>query len=77
VGSSFVHGLRWVREYMQSETDLLRLTLIGFATAVMMTECAVALFEAQSINAASAATRAQNYPAGIAGMVATWSAKYQ
>jgi hypothetical protein len=77
VGSSFVQGLRWVREYMQSETDLLRLTLIGFATAVMMTECAVALFEAQSINAASAATRAQNYPAGIAGMVATWSAKYQ
>jgi len=77
VGSSFVHGLRWVREYMQRETDLLRLTVTGFATAVIMTECAVALFEAQSINAATTATRAQNYPAGIASTVAEWSARYQ
>jgi hypothetical protein len=77
VGSSFVHGLRWVREYMQKETDLLRLTVTGFATAVIMTECAVALLEAQSINAARAGTRAQNYPAGIASTVASWSARYQ
>ena len=77
VGSSFVHGLRWVREYMQRDTDLLRLTLTGFATAVIMTECAVALFEAQSINAASAGTRAQDYPAGIASTVASWSTRYQ
>jgi hypothetical protein len=77
VGSSFVHGLRWVREYMQRETDLLRLTVTGFASAVIMTECAVALFEAQSINAASAGARAENYPAGIASTVASWSARYQ
>ena len=30
-----------------------------------------------SINAASAGTRAQNYPAGIASTVALWSARYQ
>jgi hypothetical protein len=62
---------------MQKETDLLRLTVTGFATAVIMTECAVALLEAQSINAARAGTRAQNYPAGIASTVASWSARYQ
>ena len=33
----------------------------GFAAAVIMTECAVALFEAQSINAATAPRRAQKY----------------
>jgi hypothetical protein len=76
VGSSFIEGLRWVREYMQRDADLLRLTLTGFATAVIMTECAVALIEAQSVNAASAGTRAQNYPPGIASTVATWSARY-
>ncbi len=76
VGSSFIEGLRWVREHMQSETDLLRLILTGFATAVIMTECAVALYAAQSINAAGARTRAQNYPAGIASTVAVWSARY-
>ena len=63
--------------YVQSETDLLRMTATGFAAAVIMTECAVALFEAQSINEASAPTRAQNYPAGIASTVAAWSARYQ
>ncbi len=77
VGSSFAHGLRWIREYMQRETDLLRLTVIGFASAVSMTECALALLEAQSINAASRATRAQSYPAGIASTVASWSVRYQ
>jgi hypothetical protein len=77
VGSSFVLGLGWVREYMQRDTDLLRLTLTGFSTAVIMTECAVALFEAQSMNAANANARAQNYPAGIASTVDSWSARYQ
>ncbi len=76
VGSSFVHGLRWVREYMQRDTDLLRLTVTGFATAVAMTECAVALFAAQSINAGNAGTRAQTYPPGIASTVASWSTRY-
>jgi hypothetical protein len=77
VGSSFVLGLGWVREYMQRDADLLRLTLTGFSAAVIITECAVALFEAQSINAASAGTRAQNYPAGIASTVGSWSARYR
>jgi hypothetical protein len=77
VGSSFVYGLRWVREYMQRDSDLLRLTVTAFATAVAMTECAVALFEAQSINAGGAGTRAQTYPAGIASTIASWSDRYR
>lgn len=76
-GSSFVHGYKWLSEYVKDDVGLLKMIADGFAAAVIMTECAVALFEAQSTSAARAAVRKKNYPERLAATVAEWAARYR
>jgi hypothetical protein len=76
-GSSFVHGFKWMSDYIGSEGDVLKMVADGFGAAVIMTECAVALFEAQSGTADTALTRRKNYPEWLAPTVAAWSPRYQ
>ena len=76
-GSSFVHGYKWVSDYIRDDVELLKMIADGFAAAVIMTECAVALFEAQSTSAARAAVRTKNYPEWLAATVAEWAPRYR
>ena len=75
-GSSFVHGYKWMRDYVRDDTELLKMIADGFAAAVIMTECAVALFEAQSTNVTRAAVRHRNYSESLAATVHAWAARY-
>ena len=76
-GSSFVHGFKWMTDYIRHDEATLKIVAEGFAAAVIMTECAVCLFEAQATNAARAAVRKANYPDWLAPTVAAWLPKYQ
>jgi hypothetical protein len=76
-GSSFVHGYKWMTDYIGNEEDILRMVADGFGAAVIMTECAVALFEAQAGTAESADRRKKNYPHWLVPTVAAWSPRYQ
>jgi hypothetical protein len=76
-GSSFVHGFKWMNDYVGSEGDVLKLVADGFTAAVIITECAVALFEAQSATAETAATRRRNYPEWLIPTVDAWSPHYR
>jgi hypothetical protein len=71
-GSSFVHGYKWMSDYVKDDTELLRMIADGFAAALIMTECAVALFEARSSNPARAAVRKKNYPERLTTTVDAW-----
>lgn len=84
LGSGFVHGFKWMSDYMfepsgkpLDDAGLLEVTLDAFGNAIRMTECAVALFEAQSIGLHPDPSRAPNYPAGLAHTVAEWSPRYR
>jgi hypothetical protein len=75
-GSSFVHGFKWMSDYVRTDVDTLRVIADGFAAALIMTECAVALFEAQATNPARAAVR-KNLPEYLSPTVNSWMAIYQ
>jgi hypothetical protein len=77
IGSSFVHGFKWMTDYVRDEEATLRVVGEGFAAAVVMTECAVCLFEAQATNPARAAVRKANYPEWLAPTVDAWTPRYQ
>jgi hypothetical protein len=77
IGSSFVHGFKWMTDYIRDDEATLKIVAEGFAAAVVMTECAVCLFEAQATSAARAAVRKANYPDWLAPTVAAWLPKYQ
>lgn len=77
IGSSFVHGFKWMTDYVRDEEATLRTVAEGFAAAVIMTECAVCLFEAQSTNPARAAVRKANYPEWLAPTVDAWIPRYR
>ena len=47
LGSGFVHGFKWARDYVDSDVELLEMTVDAFGAALRMTECAVSLFEVQ------------------------------
>jgi hypothetical protein len=72
-GSSFVHGFKWMSDYIGGEASVLKVVADGFGAAVIMTECAVALFEAQSGTAETAIRRQKNYPHWLEPTVAAWS----
>jgi hypothetical protein len=76
-GSSFVHGFKWMNDYVGGEVDLLKMVAAGFGGAVIVTECAVALFEAQSGTPDTASRRQKNYPDWLATTVASWSPRYR
>jgi hypothetical protein len=77
IGSSFVHGFKWMTDYIRDEEATLKIVGEGFAAAVIMTECAVCLFEAQAANPARAARRKANYPDWLAPTVDAWLPRYQ
>lgn len=82
LGSGFVHGFKWMNDYMfeQSELDdsgLLEVTLDAFGNAIRMTECAVSLFEAQSIGPDPDPARIRNYPEGLAKTVVKLAPRYK
>jgi hypothetical protein len=76
-GSSFVHGYKWMNDYVGTDEDLLKMIADGFAAAVIMTECAVALFEAQAGSADTAVRRRKNYPPWLVQTVEAWSPRYR
>jgi hypothetical protein len=75
--SSFVHGYKWMSDYVLDDVESLKVIAEGFAAAMVMTECAVALFEAQAINPARAAARKKNCPEWLAATVAAWTPRYR
>jgi hypothetical protein len=74
--SSFVHGFKWMTDYIHDDEDSLRMLDDGFAAAVIMTECAVALFEAQATHPAKAQLQSRNYPKSLLATVIDWSPRY-
>jgi hypothetical protein len=77
LGSGFVHGFKWAVDYVDDDADLLEMTLDAFQSALRMTECAVSLFEAQSVGPDSNPSRRRNYPVGLAETVAEWAPRYR
>lgn len=83
LGSGFVHGYKWLTEYINSdaaaaaECDILEITVDAFGAALRMTECAVALFEAQARSPDPNPARTRNYPDGIGDLVDRWAPLYR
>lgn len=75
-GSSFVHGYKWMSDYIGDDEDTLKLVADGFGAAVIMTECAVALIEAQSAAPDQLPRRRRNYPDWLRPTVAAWAPRY-
>lgn len=76
VGSGFVHGYKWMTAYLGTEEDVLAQLADSLAAAVIMTECAVALFEAQATHPARPRVRCRNYPAYLDPTVSLWRVRY-
>jgi hypothetical protein len=77
LGSGFVHGFKWLTDYVTDDSGLMEVTLDAFGNALRMTECAVSLFEAQSIGPQRDPRRARNYPEGLAETVVAWAPRYR
>lgn len=75
-GSSFVHGYKWMSDYVTGQRDIIAQISDGLAAAVIMTECAVALYEAQSTHPARTALRRRNYPHWLEPTVEAWRPLY-
>ena len=76
VGSSFVHGYKWMSEYIGSDKDVMAQISDSLGAALIMTECAVALYEAQATHPARSVVRAKNYPDYLEATVAAWRPLY-
>lgn len=77
VGSSFVHGYKWMTEYIGSDEDVMAQISDSLGAALIMIECAVALYEAQATHPAKSVVRARNYPDYLEATVAAWRPIYQ
>ena len=77
LSSGFVHGFKWLTDYVTDDSGLLEITLDAFGNAIRMTECAVSLFEAQSVGPQPDPKRVRNYPAGLADTVTDWAPRYR
>jgi hypothetical protein len=75
-GSSFVHGYKWMSDYVRNDEDTLRIVADGFAAALITTECALALFEAQATSPPRASVRRKNYPDWLSATVDEWAPRY-
>ncbi len=76
VGSSFVHGYKWMSEYIGSDEDVMAQISDSLGAALIMTECAVALYEAQATHPKRSVVRAKNYPDYLEATVAAWRPIY-
>ena len=77
LGSGFVHGFKWLIDYVRDDSDLLEVTLDAFGNALRMTECAVTLFESQSIGPRPDPRSMQNFPKGLTDTVTSWAPRYR
>lgn len=73
--SGFVHGFKWATWYVRTERELLGAVADSFAAALVMTESAIALFEAQAQNR-SGTERAILYPDLLEPTIDEWSKRY-
>ncbi|MEU4345782.1 hypothetical protein AB0H00_31820 [Nocardia sp. NPDC023852] len=73
--SAVMHGYKWVTEYLHNG-DLFALIADSFATAVNMTECGIALFEAQAQSPNGRTIRQRYYPARLQPTISAWSELY-
>ncbi|MFE2999584.1 hypothetical protein ACFXG4_31835 [Nocardia sp. NPDC059246] len=76
-GSSFVHGLQWAVDYGLNDR-LYGMIADGIFSALIMTECAVALFEALSRDPADAGTSHKDarVPAHLEPTIQAWAQMY-
>jgi hypothetical protein len=79
LSSGFVHGFKWLTPYVDASDDsgLLQITLDALGNALRMTECAVALYEAQAIGPRPDPRRRRNYPTVLADTVAALAPSYR
>lgn len=79
LSSGFVHGFKWLTAYVTpgDDSDLLAITLDALGNALRMTECAVALYEAQATGPRPDPRRVRNYPAGLAEAVSALAPRYR
>jgi hypothetical protein len=63
--------------YLGTEEDVLTQLAESLAAAVIMTECAVALYEAQATHPARARVRHKNYPDHLESTVLLWAGRYR
>ncbi|WP_280460671.1 hypothetical protein [Nocardia carnea] len=73
--SAVMHGYKWVNYYLY-DGDLFALLADSFATAVNMTECGIALFEAQAQNHQGPSGREKHYPRRLQPTVTAWAKLY-
>lgn len=74
--SSFVHAYKWMTDYVHDDEDTMKILADGFAAAVIMTECAVALFEAQSAHPAKVSVRLRHCPNSLWPTIKEWAPRY-
>lgn len=75
ITSGFVHGFKWATRYVRRERELLGVVADSLAAALIMTESAIALFEAQAQNLAGT-QREQLYADLLAPTIRAWSLRY-
>lgn len=76
VSSGTVHGYKWVHEHVgDTGSGLFNVMADALAVSLTMTECAVALFEAQCL-APSSAAAGGNYPKRMKSTIVRWAEMY-
>lgn len=73
--SGFVHGYKWATWYIRNERELLGVVADSFAAALIMTESAIALFEAQA-QGQGGTQRKLLYPDLLEPSIVGWSRLY-
>ncbi|MCE5290076.1 MAG: hypothetical protein LLG14_12680 [Nocardiaceae bacterium] len=73
--SALAHGLTWVNKFLVGP-DLFVLLSDGLAAAVNMTECAIALYEAQAQRPSGKSDRVRYYPERLEPTVREWATLY-
>jgi hypothetical protein len=76
VGSAFTHGYKWASDYIKIPQNAYGMAADGLAAAVVMADCAVALYEAQAQRRGSQTSLERRYPERIQPIITAWSAMY-
>lgn len=74
VCSSFTHGHSWPIDLVDGPTAMFAMMADAIATAVISTECAIALYEAQATDPASG--RVNHYPDRLQPTIDAWRTRY-
>lgn len=75
ITSAVMHGYKWANDYLNNG-DLFAMLADSFAAAVNLTECGIALFEAQAQDHRDTTSRTRHYPARLLPTVVQWSSLY-